>query len=187
MNILAGLYKKEDQALTAYHALLAAGFLEKDLSMLVRKSIKPLDFPKRASVRDVAISAAVTALLFGLMGLLLVLMKSFGVIKLPGLLPNLEPGNVRMTLILGITMFIGGALTGMLIGAAIRLILSQDKAKITALGVRRGGLLLTVNIDPTQQATAKKVLIENGAVDVENLSELWDQEIWSRYKTVKKP
>lgn len=187
MNILAGLYKKEDQALVAYRALLEAGFNEKDLTVLVHKTVRAQKYPKQASVKDVAISAAIGALFFVIIGVVLVLMKGLGVIQVPWLLPRLEPGNEPLTLRLFFIVFILCALTGMLLGAAIRLILSADQAKITAQGVRRGGLLLAVNIDPTQQDTARNLLIRNGAVNVENLSEMWDQEIWSQYKGVEIP
>jgi hypothetical protein len=93
-----------------------------------------------------------------------------------------ESGNERISLSLGIFVVFLFALTGTLIGAAIRLILSADRVKITSQGISLGGLLLTVNIDPSQQATVNRLLIENGAVDVENLSEMWDPEVWSRYK-----
>ena len=187
MNILAGLYKTEDQTIKAYQALLSAGFNEKDLSVLVRKSVEPEEFPKRASAKDVAISASAGALIFGILGLLLVLMVGLGVIELPMLLSNVESGIERVSLSLGILVVFLFALTGTLIGAAIRLIRSTDRVKITSRGISPGGLLLTVNIDPSQQATAKKVLVENGAVDVENLTEMWDPEVWSRYKVTEIP
>lgn len=187
MNILAGLYKKEDQAMNAYRALLSAGFDEKDLTMLIQKEVSPQKYPERSSAKDVAISAAIGALILGTLGVIMVLLKGFGVVQFSWFLPILEPGNVRLTLSLSITVFILSALTGTLIGAAFHLIRSRDQVKITPQGVRRGGLLLAVNIDPTQRDTAKKVLIENGAVNVENLSEMWDQEIWSQYKGVEIP
>ena len=187
MNILAGLYKKEDQAMNAYRALLSAGFDEKDLTMLVRKEVSPQKYPERSSAKDVAISATIGALILGTLGVIMVLLKGLGVVQFSWFLPILEPGNARLTLGLSITVFILSALTGTLIGAAFHLIRSRDQVKITPQGVRRGGLLLAVNIDPTQRDTAKKVLIENGAVNVENLSEMWDQEIWSQYKGVEIP
>lgn len=185
MNLFAGLYKKEEQALVAYQALLATGFQEQDLTMLMRKHVIPPEFPKRASFGQVALSATIGAIILGFLGLLFALLIGVGFIKLPELLPSFEPGNSRMILNLAVMMFIVSALIGALIGAAIRLILSADQAAITDKGVKRGGLLLVVNIDPTQQSTTKKVLIENGAVDVENLSEMWDPEVWSRYRGVE--
>lgn len=185
MEMLAGLYKKEDQALLAYRALLANGFQEQDLTLLVRKEVKPPQFPKSASPRQVAVSAVAGALLFGTLGLILALLIGFGVIALPGLMPNFEPGNVRMTLSLGIALLFVSALIGTLLGAAIRLIRSADQAAITEAGVRRGGLLLVVNVGATRRAAAEKLLQENGAVDIENLSETWDPEVWGRYKRVE--
>jgi len=185
MNLVAGLYKTEEQAITAFNALQDVGFQKTDLTLLIRKNVRPPDFPNRASTRDVAAGSFFTALLFGFLGVILVLLVGVGVIPIQQILPSFEVGQTRMIFNLAVTTFFISALIGAIVGAAYKLIRSADKPAITDEGVRRGGLLLVVNVDETQKANAHITLEENGAIDIENLTEKWDTDIWSRYEGVE--
>jgi hypothetical protein len=185
MKMIAGLFKKKEQALEAFRDLQSSGFPKREMTMLIRKKVSPPKFRRRASVEEVAFSAVVGALIVGSLGVIFSLFVGVGVISFPGVMPNFEPGNARMILNLTLITFIVSVLIGIIIGAAIRLIISADRTAITDQGVKRGGLLLVVNVDRTQQATAQIVLQKNGAVDVENLTEKWNPEVWSRYKGIE--
>lgn len=186
-HFVGGLYKGGEQAGAAVNALQEAGFQEQDITMLVRKPVKAPEFESRASASDITRSAGIGALLVGLIGALLALLVGTGMIPIQSLFPNFEPGDMGVTVGLTIITFLVSAVTGAIIGAAIKLISSAEKASITPKGVMRGGLLVVVNVDGTQDETARRVMEQNGAVDVENLTEKWDPDIWSRYKGVETP
>jgi hypothetical protein len=185
MSFTAGLFKKRKQAFTAYQALQETGFTPQDLTFLMRKRMQPPEFQGRASLGEVIQSAGVGGLIAWLLGAIFALLVGTGVIPVTRWLPTFIPGNARMFLNLAIITVVVSTLIGILMGAAVRLIRSADQAAITDQGVKRGGLLLVVNTDDTQKATARLVLQENGAVDVENLTKTWDPAIWSRYKGVE--
>jgi hypothetical protein len=185
MNMIAGLYKKREQAFNAYRALHATGFQKQDLTMLVRKQVRPPDFSDRASAGDLARSAGIGAIVIGVLGGILGLLVGEGLIPVARWLPSLETGTSRMVINLAVSGLVIGAWIGGLLGAVTKLTLSDEQTAITDEGVKRGGLLLVVNADETQETTAQVVLEENGAADVENLSDTWDREVWSRYKGIE--
>jgi hypothetical protein len=185
MSFTAGLFKKRKQAFTAYQALQETGFTAQDLTLLMRKRIQPPNFQGRASLGEVVQSAGVGGLIAGLLGTIFALLVGAGVIPVTRWLPSFIPDNPRMFLNLSVITLIVCALIGILIGAAVKLIRSADRAAITDQGVKRGGLLLVVNADDTQKETVRLVLQENGAVDVDNLTKTWDPAIWSRYRGVE--
>lgn len=187
MNMIAGLYKKKEQAYQAYRALQATGFQKQDLTMLVRKQVRPPDFSDRASAGDLAKSAGIGAIAIGLLGGILGLLVGEGLIPVTRWFPNFEPGTSTALIFLAVSGLVIGAWIGGLLGAVIKLAFSDEQTAITDEGVKHGGLLLVVSTDETQETTAQVVLEENGATDVENLSDTWNREIWSRYKGIETP
>lgn len=179
---IGGLYKEEDRARTAVRSLQQAGFPEQEITMLVRKPVKATEIESRASTQDVLRSAVVGASLVGLIGAVLGLLIGIGTIPIQGVVPSFEPGVSSTIVGFTIFTFLISAVTGAIIGAAVELLSSPEKPKITPQGVIRGGLLVVVNVERAQDKTARSVLEDSGAVDVKNLSEKWDPGVWSRYQ-----
>lgn len=186
-NIVGGLYKQEESAIDAVQALQGAGFQEGDITLLVRRRVTAPEFESRASVRDVARNAGLGAILLGLIGAVLAYLVGVGMIQVSGLFPNFESGDSGMILALTIHTFLVSAVTGAILAAALTLAFSSEKAEITPRGVKRGGLLVVVNVDDSQGRKAQNVMEEHGAVDIENLSEELNPDVWTRYKGVQVP
>jgi hypothetical protein len=187
MNLLGGLYKDREGAQAAFGALREAGFQEEDITMLIRKPVRPPEFESRASAKDVVRSAGIGVLIVGPIGVFLALLVGLGVIPIQGIIPSFETGDLGITLTLTlITLFIS-AVTVAILGVAIRLKSSPEGPEITSKGVKRGGMLIVVSAEETQVATVDRVMKTNGAVDVENLTDKWDPEVWSRYEGAQIP
>jgi hypothetical protein len=179
-NFVGGLYTKQGQAEAAYQALRAAGFSRKDLAMLVRKPEQPPEFASRASLGDVARHAGIGALALGILSGILALLVGAGAVSVQGIFPNFEPGVFRTTLGLTVISALIGAFIGGVLGAVYTYGRSSEKVEIEPEGVKRGGLLVVVNVDDSDEETAHKLMAENGAVDVKNLTQTWDAAAWSR-------
>ena len=185
-NFIGGLFKKRKQADQAYKALQEAGFQSEEISMWVHKKKVPLNYEHRVSAQELGIAAGIGALVVGIIAGFMGLLIARGVIVIPGLNPDF-PGGPYLEVI-AFTLFLAqGAITGAILAVAIRLLTSRENAKITSTGIRRGGLLVVVNADDTQKELAERVLKETGALDLENLTEKWDANVWTGFREVQPP
>jgi hypothetical protein len=181
-NRIGGLFKKRKDAERADRTLQKAGFQPEVISMLVRKpTIGPIN-RDRVTGRELGISAGIGALIVAIIGGFLV---GRGVIALPGLEPRLVGLTLGFLLSVMLAGIVFGVLTGAILGTAIRLFISNEKVAITPLGIKRGGVLVVVSVNGVQsEESASQVLEENGAIDVENLTEKWDSKVWSSFQEV---
>lgn len=185
-HVIGGLFKREEQADIAAQSLRAQGFTGREISLLARKPHNAPVHEDRVQApvvgKSAVVGAAVLAVLGGLLGLLL----GLGVIPLPGVdsaTYRMVPSFVFTAVAAGV---LAGGVTGAILGVASRLFTSRDKVAITEKGVKRGGLLLVVRIpdDGARLETARRIMQESGAVDLENLSEKWDASVWSDFAEV---
>jgi len=80
-----------------------------------------------------------------------------------------------------------GIVTGAIIGVASRLASAREKPAFTRSGITHGGVVLAVNVDEARSENAKQVLEQTGALDLVNLSEKWDEGVWSGFKELQPP
>ena len=79
---------------------------------------------------------------------------------------------------------IGGLTAGAAAGGVIGLLkdhgITEEKAEFYAEGVRRGGALVTVHgVEDDREKTARKILDDAGAIEVEQLAEEWRATGWT--------
>lgn len=184
-TVIGGLFKREDQADAASRALRREGFGEREVSLLARKPHNAPVHLDRIQAPAVGRSAVVGAVMLAMAGGLLGLLLGIGVIPLPGVdaaTYRVVPAFVLSAVAAGA---VAGGVTGAILGVASRLFTSRDKVAITSQGVKRGGLLLVVRPhDDRQLETAWRILEQNGAVDLQDLNEKWDPEVWSDFNQV---
>lgn len=184
-TVIGGLFKREDQADAASRALRREGFGEREVSLLARKPHNAPVHLDRIQAPAVGRSAVVGAVMLAMAGALLGLLLGIGVIPLPGVdaaTYRVVPAFVLSAVAAGA---VAGGVTGAILGVASRLFTSRDKVAITSQGVKRGGLLLVVRPhDDRQLETARRILEQNGAVDLQDLNEKWDPEVWSDFNQV---
>ncbi len=95
---------------------------------------------------------------------------------LPGIGPLIAAGPIAGA--------IGGLTVGAAAGGIIGLLkdhgISEEEAEFYAEGVRRGGSLVTVQgIPEDREKEARKILDDNGAIEVERLADEWRRDGWT--------
>lgn len=81
-----------------------------------------------------------------------------------------------------------GAATGTLIGAMLGLGVEEQRAHAYAEGVRRGGILVLVEVDLTQADDVRETLDKAGALDIKELRQTWEEEEgWTEFDESTKP
>jgi hypothetical protein len=183
-NSIGGLFKMKEQADQAHRALQVAGFKGEEITLWVHKKAVPLNAEHRVSVKEIGISAVIGAVIAVIITAIIGFLISRSEIFVPGFWPNFSRGPYLE--MMAFALFLAtGALVGAILGAAIRLLTSRENARITPTGIKRGGILVVVNTDRAQEVLAKRVLKENGALDLENLTEKWDANVWEGFRKLE--
>ena len=179
-NLIGGLFNTQESANHAYEALQDAGFAGEQINMFVHKPRTRTERATNVSIQDIARNAVVGALILGALGGFLGFLVGTGALPLPGLEPGsveIDPLFVAISVISGI---VGGVLTGAILGVVSKLLRSQEKAEVMTRQIDKRGVLVTVSADDAQgEARARRVMEENGAVELGRPSEKWDMDAWS--------
>jgi hypothetical protein len=159
-----GIYQNEKQAERTVDDLLAAGFSNDDISVLLPDSQGTKDFAHDKSTKaPEGTAAGVTA--GGVIGGALGLLAGIGVLAIPGVGPLIAAGPIVAALA---GLGAGGAVGGV-IGALVGMGIPEYEAKRY---VKAGGVLLSVHCDTSEKvARAKDLLKHTGAQDIASSSE----------------
>lgn len=130
-----------------------------------------------------AVTGAATG---GVVGLL----AGLSAIVIPGIGPVIATGAVASAIAttLGMTAVgVGiGTAAGGLLGALVDLGVPHKDASFYAEGVKRGGVLLTTNVNPDQEEPVKEILHNAGAVDINTRRLSWEKEGWTDFEETEK-
>lgn len=162
-----GIYHTRAQAETAVDQLLAAGFRNEDVSVLLQDNVGTKDFAheKHTKAPEGTTTGAVTG---GVIGGTLGLLAGIGALAIPGVGPFIAAGPIMGTLAgLG-----SGGVVGGLIGALVGMGIPEFEAKRYEGRIKAGGILLSVHADSSDWISrAKDVLKNTGAEDVSSSGE----------------
>ena len=178
-NLLGGLFKTQENANLAYENLQTSGFASEEISMFIHKPRKQTDRSTKINVQDIAKNAFLGGLILGTLGAMIGFLVGSGSVPLPGL----EPGSITFTprflMACVAAGIIGGGLTGLILGAASRLLRSREKAEVMTRQIEKRGVLVTVDTDDPQSVKkAQRILEEYRASEVGNPNEKWDMNAW---------
>jgi len=162
-----GIYTSYANVENAVDALKAAGFSNRDISVLFPESAGTKDFAvaKATKAPEGATTGAGTgAVVGGALGWLL----GIGALAIPGLGPFIAAGPIMAALAgAGVGGAVGG-ITGALIGMGI----PEYEAKRYEGRVKEGGILLSVHSDNSDWTKrAKEILERTGAQDISSTGE----------------
>jgi hypothetical protein len=162
-----GIYPSYTTVEMGVEGLKAAGFSNRDISVLFPQSAGSKDFAHEKGTKapeGTAAGAGTGVLLGGTMGWLL----GVGALAIPGLGPFIAAGPIMAALAgAGVGGAVGGV-TGALIGMGI----PEYEAKRYEGRVKDGGILISVHCDSSGWTKrAKQVLEHTGAQDVSSTSE----------------
>src|SRR5436190_21494571 len=162
-----GIYKSSMQAELAVDRLMAAGFSNNDISVLLQDSQSSKDFAHEKSTKapeGTTTGVATGGAIGGTLGLL----AGIGALAIPGLGPFIAAGPI-MGALAGVGA--GGAVGG-LVGALVGMGIPEYEAKRYEGAVKGGGTLLSVHCDTSEQIDAAKTSLKNtGARDISSSSE----------------
>jgi len=162
-----GIYTNRATAESAVDRLLAAGFRNEDISVLLQDNAGTKDF---AHHKDTKAPEGTTAgvVAGGAIGGTLGLLAGIGALAIPGLGPFIAAGPIMATLA-GIG---SGGVVGGIVGALVGMGIPEYEAKRYEGRIKQGGLLLSVHCDNSDLVKkAKDLLKDTGAEDVSSTGE----------------
>ena len=162
-----GIYPSYANVESGVDGLRAAGFSNRDISVLFPESAGSRDFAHEKGTKapeGATAGAGTGAVVGGTMGWLL----GIGALAIPGLGPFIAAGPIMAALAgAGVGGAVGG-ITGALVGMGI----PEYEAKRYEGRIRKGGILLSVHCDDREWAkTAREILDQTGAEDVSATTE----------------
>ena len=162
-----GIYQNEKQAERTVDDLLAAGFSNDDISVLLPDNQSTKDFAHDKSTKaPEGTAAGVTT--GGVIGGTLGLLAGIGVLAIPGVGPFIAAGPIMGALA---GLGVGGAVGG-LIGALVGMGIPEYEAKRYEGRIKEGGVLLSVHCDTSDEIKrAKEVMKRTGAEDISSTGE----------------
>jgi len=162
-----GIYPSALHAEQAVDILMAGGFSNQDISVLLPDNESTRDFAhkKETKAPEGATTGATTG---GLVGGALGVLAGIGAIAIPGIGPFIAAGPIMAGLA---GLGVGGALGGV-IGALVGLGIPEYEAKLYEGRLKNGGVLLSVHCDFGEEIKeAKRILKASGAEDISSSSE----------------
>ena len=162
-----GIYKSGAHAEQAVNKIVAAGYSNNDISVLLPdiQSSKAFAHEKNTKAPE-GTAAGVTA--GGVVGGTLGLLAGIGMLAIPGLGPFIAAGPIVASLA---GLGVGGAVGG-LIGALVGMGIPEYEAKRYEGRVKEGGVLLSVHCKTSNEvSTAKDLLQATGAEDISSAGE----------------
>jgi hypothetical protein len=162
-NISAyGIYASREMAENAVDRMLAEGFRNEDLSVLLQDNVgsRDLGHEKHTKAPEGATTGVVAG---GVIGGTIGLLAGIGVLAVPGLGPLIAAGPI----IAALSGIGSGGMVGGVIGALVGAGIPEYEAKRYEGRIREGGILLSIHCDNSEWvAKAKQLLRESGAEDV---------------------
>ena len=162
-----GIFGTRDQAERSVTDLLAAGFSNDDISVLLPDNAGTRAFAhEKGTKAPEGTAAGVTA--GGAVGGTLGLLAGIGMLAIPGVGPIIAAGPIMGALA---GLGVGGAVGG-IIGALVGMGIPEYEAKRFEGRIKQGGLLLSVHCDTSDEITrAKDLLKHTGAQDIASAGE----------------
>src|SRR5580658_4194751 len=162
-----GIYGSPRLAEEAVNKLIAAGFSNDDVSVLLpdEQSSKNFAHEKNTKAPEGTTTGVATG---GVIGGTLGLLAGIGALAIPGVGPFIAAGPI-MAALAGVGA--GGAVGGF-IGAMVGMGMPEYEAKRYEGRVKAGGVLLSVHCDTSDEISrAKDLLKETGAEDISSAGE----------------
>ena len=180
MATAIGLFDRFEDADRAVDMLLNRGFTKDEIGIMAGDQVVQ-EYGKSRTIEaadgDGATGAAGGALLGGVGGLL----AGIAALAIPGIGPAITAGTLASALGLPLLGAGAGAMAGGLIGALAGMGVPEEDAHVYAEGVKRGGVLVTVQAEDARVEEAQEILRAASAVNVDARRAEWRQAGWSSF------
>ena len=182
MKTIVALFDDFNDAQRAVDALVEAGFGRADISVVANDASGQYNVTTTPSGEEDAVTAgqgaAFGAVVGGLVGLGALLIPGIGLVVAAGPLVALLGAGIGAA---------AGAATGGITAALVKTGVSEEHAGYYAEGVRRGGTLVTVSAQEAMTDRARRILDENGAVDLNERSSYYQSTGYTRFDASAMP
>jgi hypothetical protein len=162
-----GIYHTRNQAELSVDSLVASGFSNDDISVLLQDSASSKDFAHEKNTKapeGTTTGVAAGGVIGGTLGLL----AGIGALAIPGVGPLIAAGPIMAALA---GLGVGGAVGGV-VGALVGMGIPEYEAKRYEGRITEGGILLSVHCDTSGKITrAKELLKQYGAQDISSTGE----------------
>lgn len=171
MKRISALYDNYDDARSAVNALEDAGIATSNLSIVGRQ-----DNESHAG-EGAAAGAGLGAVVGGAGGLL----AGLGMLAIPGVGPVVAAGWLASTAAGAAAGAVAGGAAGGIIGSLTSSGVEEADAHVYAEGVRRGGTLVTADVEEGQADLASSILDGSGPVDLATRRDMYEAEGWTAF------
>lgn len=162
-----GIYASREMAENAVDRLIAAGFRNEDISVLLQDNVGTKDFAHEKHTKAPE-GTATGVVAGGLIGGTIGLLAGIGTLAIPGLGPLIAAGPI----IAALTGVGSGGIVGGVIGALVGMGIPEYEAKRYEGRIKEGGILLSTHCDSSEWVSkAKTLLRETGAEDISSADE----------------
>ena len=162
-----GIYAGREMAENAVDRMLAAGFRNEDISVLLQDNVGTKDFTHEKHTKAPE-GTATGVVAGGIIGGTIGLLAHIGVLAIPGLGPLIAAGPI----IAALSGIGSGGVLGGVIGALVGLGIPEYEAKRYEGRIKEGGILLSVHCDNAEWVgKAKQLLRDTGADDIGSAGE----------------
>jgi hypothetical protein len=177
---LTSLYDSYEDGHAAALELSAAGIADGKISLLAnnlegRNNIKAHEGNEAEAGAEAGM--AFGAIIGGGVGLL----AGLGLMAIPGVGPVVAAGWLATAAAGAVGAGAVAGTAGGLIGAMIGNGLLAEEANVMAEGVRRGGTLVTVLVEPAQLANAERIMRDHHMLDTKALARGYKQAGWTKF------
>lgn len=176
---VTGMFDRTEGAAEARRDIEALGVPPEDIGFLVNRADDQglVDDESSNAGAGASTGAGLGTLLGGGAGLL----TGLGVMAIPGVGPIVAAGWLATTLAGAVAGAVAGGAAGGLVGAMTHAGVDEESAQVYAEGVRRGGTVVTVQVEDERRGEIEQVLLENGAIDAIARGEAYRSAGWQRY------
>ena len=172
MKTLTKVYERHDVARQVVIELETAGFPSSSISLLANKEISD-HYTGVDNAAEAGDGAAMGAGVGGAVGLL----AGLGILAIPGLAPVVAAGWLASTVFGAAAGGVAGGLVGTLIDADV----PEDHAHVYSEAVRRGGTLLSVRVEDSDESMARAILDRHTAIDPVRRGAEYREAGWKKF------
>lgn len=188
METIVALYNEFDQAQRAVNDLVRKGVSRDRISLVANNATGEYQGYVTTSTTDDAVKADQGAAFGAAAGGVLGALAGLGALAIPGIGPVIAAGPLVAALTGGVIGAAAGAPTGGLVAALVHTNkIAPEDAEVYAEGVRRGGAIVTVDVEDGTTVSVRDVLNSHGATDVHRQGEHFRSTGWSRFDDKLQP
>lgn len=194
MQTLVAVFNDINDANRAVTELVASGVARDHVSVVANNatgeysSYVNADGTTAAPVDDDAVKAGQGAGFGAVSGGIIGALIGLGALAIPGVGPIIAAGPIVAALTGGVIGAAAGAPTGGIVAALVKThSIDAEDADMYAESVRRGGVLVTAEVDDGMTDKARDILDNYGPVDIHNQAEGWRAEGWNKFDDTTTP